>query len=823
VVVSLSALVVVALVWLCLPLRLLSPSYSTVLVGRDGRLLGAAIASDQQWRFPASDSVPARFGACIVAWEDRRFHAHPGVDPLALARAVVQNVRGRKVVSGASTITMQVIRLSRRGRPRTVPEKLVEMALALRLDLRRSKRAILAAYAAYAPFGGNVVGLEAAAWRYFGRPSSALSWAECATLAVLPNSPALIHPGRNRALLLAKRNRLLERLRDRGAIESLTCALSQAEPLPDRPHPIPSHAPHLLERARSAGHGGAVVVTTLDRGLQTRAIEILAARGEELAANGVHNAAALILECATGQVLAYVGNSVPADSAAHGWHVDCAMAPRSTGSILKPLLYAAMLEDGELLPTELVPDIPVRIGGFAPENYSRSFQGAVPASAALARSLNVPAVHMLRSYGVERFAGMLRRLGMTTLNRPSADYGLSLILGGAEGSLWEITGIYAGLARCVSAAFPEGNDQPAPTFAHPAYLAADHHSPVRNPQSSIPNPHSAIPDLQSAISDPQSAIRNPHCPIANPQSAIRDPQSALSSASCYLTVQAMLEVTRPGEESAWESFMSSRRVAWKTGTSYGHRDAWAVGITPQFAVGVWAGNADGEGRASLTGITSAAPILFDLFGLLPSGAWFDPPESELHGIDVCAASGYRKGPDCAAGKRIRVPQAGLRCQACPFCRTVHCDPTHRWRVHASCESLPRITPVSWFTLPPAMEWYYRRHHADYLPLPPYRPDCLAALGGDTRPPMAIVIPREGSAVYVPRELDGVTGRTVFEAAHRDQSATVYWHLDGQYIGATREIHQMPLAPAPGTHTLVLVDQDGARLERVFEVLGREGK
>ena len=428
---------------------------STVVLDRDGELLGASIAADGQWRFGVAAAVPPKFAAAITCFEDRRFYWHPGVDPLALARAAVANLRGGRVVSGGSTLTMQVVRLARKGRPRTFAEKAVEAVLALRLSLSLSKRQVLGLYAAYAPFGGNTVGLDAAAWRYFGRDAAQLSWAETATLAVLPNAPSLVHPGRNRELLLAKRNRLLERLRERGAIDALSLDLAKREPLPPAPEPLPMLAPHLVARiARRAGR------LALSRGrreplgahhalksVQVRATEIVARHQRALVENGVSNAAALVLDVATGDVLAYVGNHWPPGASDHGEHVDVVPARRSTGSVLKPLLYASMLEAGEVLPAQLVADVPTHIGSFHPENFDRAYAGAVPAAQALARSLNVPAVRLLRAHGVDRFAAVLRRLGLSTLDQPGAYYGLALILGGAEGTLWDVTGVYAGLAR----------------------------------------------------------------------------------------------------------------------------------------------------------------------------------------------------------------------------------------------------------------------------------------------------------------------------------------------------------------------------------------
>ncbi|HXK12520.1 MAG TPA: penicillin-binding protein 1C [Vicinamibacteria bacterium] len=795
--------------WLLVPVVSFDDPLSTVVLDRDGQLLGASIAADGQWRFGVAEAVPEKFAAAITTFEDRRFRFHPGVDPLALVRAAATDVRRGRVVSGGSTLTMQVVRLARKGRPRTLVEKAVEAVLAVRLTLSLSKEQVLGLYAAYAPFGGNTVGLDAAAWRYFGRAARQLSWAEAATLAVLPNAPALVYPGRNRDLLLSKRNRLLDALRQRGVIDPLSAELAKRERLPPAPEKVPMLAPHLVARVRSerrprrfqAGDASPWVRTTLRLSVQQRLAEVLGRHRRVLAENGVFNAAALVLDVPTGEVLAYVGNQWPPEADEHGEHVDVVAAPRSTGSVLKPLLFASMLEAGEVLPTQLVPDVPTHIGSFHPENFDREYAGAVPAAQALARSLNVPAVRMLRAHGVDRFCSVLRRLGITTLDRPGEHYGLALILGGAEGTLWDVTGVYAGLAR--SALAPTAGEARGAFFAPSC--------------------------------EPRPAERGGSAPIAGPAGRSRanpsgrGPSGSLGTASplgpaaSYLTLRAMLEVERPGDEVSWRSFGSARKVAWKTGTSYGFRDAWAVGVTPRHAVGIWVGNASGEGRPGLTGHSAAAPILFDVFDSLPGGPFFPVPAEGLVDVDVCARSGMRAGPSCETRRAELVPTGGLDSPPCTFCRLVHTDPTGQWQVHADCEPVETIRTAPWFVLPPALEVHYRRLHADYRPPPPFRPDCRAQMGAAGAAALSFVYPREGASVLVPLEMDGSTGRVVFEAAHRDKAARVFWHLDDEYLGETIDVHEMALAPRPGPHVLVLVDERGETVRRRFTVVGRGGR
>lgn len=735
-----------------LPRKLFAPLTSTVLLARGGELLGATIAADSQWRFPPRSLVPEKFRRAIVEFEDRRFYSHTGVDTLALARAIRDNRSAGRVVSGASTLTMQVIRLSRGPKPRTVGEKLVEMLLALRLEMREDKETILALFASHAPFGGNVVGLDAAAWRWFGRPPESLSWAESALLAVLPNNPSLMHPGRNREALAAKRDRLLEALRASGALDDEACRLALAEPLPPEPRSLPSLAPHLLDHQRGLAR------SSIDAGLQRRSAAIVERHGRELARAGITSAAALVLDVATGEPLAYIGNIGDGP----GSRVDIIRAPRSTGSILKPLLYAAMLEAGEILPGQLVADVPTRYGAFFPQNMSLGYEGAVAARRALARSLNVPAVRMLQEHGVDRFAATLRALGMSTLHRPARDYGLSLILGGAEGTLGELTSIYAALARAAG-----GSGQGAPQAGGRLVSTAPRPWPI-------------------------------------------------GAGAAWLTLEAMLEVERPDEDSGWRELSSGRSIAWKTGTSFGFRDAWAIGVTPRFAVGVWAGNADGQGRPGLRGSEAAAPILFELLDALPRDGWFERPDFDLVQVPACGRSGFRAGPQCEAVTLAWAPRGAPPGPPCPYCRLVHLDATLRWQVTSACEPVEAIVTRPWFVLPPAMEHYFRRHHSDYRPLPQQRSGCAAADSG--RPALSLIYPTEGSRIYVPRELAGGRGRAVFQAAHRDAEAQVHWHLDDEYIATTSGLHQLSLAPEPGEHTLTIVDSDGARVQRVFTVL-----
>ena len=730
------------LLWLwVLPMGLFrGAQYSTVVESAEGELLGARIAADGQWRFPKDGSVvPERFAKALVQFEDRHFYWHPGVNPVAIVRALRDNIRSGHVVSGGSTITMQVIRLSRGGE-RTIWNKIIEAEEAVRLEFRSNKKKILALYAANAPFGGNVVGLDAAAWRYFGRPADELSWAESATLAVLPNSPSSIHPGRDRDALLAKRNRLLGRLLQHGDIDQDTYDQVVTEPLPEEPLPLPGYAFHYVESAPK----GVRTRSTLRFGLQKSVEEAVRRRSDALASEGVADMAAVVMDNLTGEIVAYVGNSSP-QRERPGKQVDIAGAPRSTGSILKPFLYAAALESGTILPHTLLPDVPVNLGGFAPQNFDRQFYGAVPASEALARSLNVPSVFLLRKYGVERFWEDLKALGLTTLTQPAHHYGLSLILGGAEARLTEITSAYSALVH--------QNAQIRGQVAENGSLSTK----TRHFRGQVGE--------NGGLSTKTRYFRG---------------QEGDGLALWY-TFEALKEVNRP-DQLDWRLIGSVRKAAWKTGTSYGFRDAWAVGMTPEYTIGVWAGNAEGAGVPGLTGARAAGPAMFDILNLLPeSGGWFQEP---LDGVmaKVCPQSGYLAGPDCPEAVDMLLPHAALDSEPCPY--------------HSGGQ----------FALPPVMEWYYRPHHPEYVP----------AQKQETV--MEFIYPAPGAVLSFPPQMSGEAPGAVFRVAHRRGSdVTLWWHLDGSFIGETTFVHQLRLAPASGSHLLTVVDSDGESISVRFTV------
>jgi len=753
-----------------LPRTLFQEPYSTVIESKEGELLGAKIARDGQWRFPAQDSVPDKFKKCIVYFEDEYFYKHPGFNPVAMINAIKQNRKAGKVVRGGSTLTQQVIRLSRKGKRRTYFEKIIELILATRLELGYSKNEILELYAAHAPFGGNVVGLEMAAWRYFGVQSNQLSWAENATLAVLPNAPSLIYPGKNQIKLLEKRNRLLLKLNQEGVIDKQTYELSIDEPLPQKPYNLPQMAPHLLERVAKNGEGTRVK-TTVDFALQNRVNQIAKYYYSQYKQNEVNNLAILVIDVQNRNVISYVGNS-PTDGD-HQKDVDIIDAPRSTGSILKPLLYAAMLDDGELLPNTLVADIPTQIAGYTPQNFNLTFDGAVPAHRALSRSLNIPAVLMLQDFGVNKFYEELQKFKLKNINKSADHYGLSLILGGAESNLWDLCRTYSNLSSTLN------------------YFNKSHGKYRTNEFTELNYDTNFKVDFGSESSQ----------------------KNILDAGSIWLTYNAMEEVNRPEGDEAWKFYDSSLKIAWKTGTSFGNRDAWAIGTNSRYVVGIWVGNATGEGRPTLTGVTSAAPILFDVFNLLPRQRWFDTPYKDLDEVEVCKLSGYLAKDACPKIKQW-VSKKGKTTAICPYHKRIHLDKAEQFQVNSSCESIENMVAKNWFVLPPVMAWYYKSKHIEYLPLPPFKEDCM----GTQTTSMDFIYPKPNSKIYLTKNFNSEVQPVIFKVAYSQREKQLFWYVDNVYKGVTKVFHEKPILMPAGFHYITVVDEYGNEIRRKIEIV-----
>ncbi len=763
--------IILVFYYFSLPKQLFNDPTATVIESVEGELLGAKIATDMQWRFPERDSLTYKFSQCITQFEDAHFYKHWGFNPVSIVKAFRENRKAGKVIRGGSTITQQVIRLSRKNRNRTYSEKFIELILATRLEFRYSKEKILSLYASHAPFGGNVVGLEAASWRYFGQNPENLSWAENATLAVLPNAPSLIHINKNRPKLLQKRNRLLKKLYKKEIIDSLTYSLASQEILPEKTFRLPQTAPHLLTKIQKL-FKGQQVQTSIKLHLQKELNKLVSQHYKVLRQNHVYNIAVLVIDVKTNKIIAYIGNS-PTDKE-HQKDVDIIDKPRSTGSILKPFLFTSMLNAGEILPNTLIADIPTQIAGYRPENFNLEYYGAVPASKALSKSLNIPAVRMLQSYGVDRFYNDLQTLQLSNITKGANHYGLPLILGGAESNLWDLTRAFSCLSR---------------TLEHYDTTQGKYYT-------------NELANL--------SFLKNEKVDFGS----ITHEYPIYDAGSIYNTFNALRTLNRPEGQENWEFYTDAKPIAWKTGTSFGFRDAWAIGVNPDYVIGVWVGNADGEGRPGLTGITAAAPILFDAFNLLKTNSWYKPPYDELEKIVTCKQSGYRASELCVEIDSTWVPRAGLKTSACPYHQWLHLDQTESFQINNSCESLANIKHKSWFVLPPTQAYYYQLKNPFYKIVPPFRTDCTS----NTTNSMEFIGLFSNQQIFLPKDFNEQKNYLVLKLKHTQTTTRVYWYLDSFFIKMTQDIHEVSIQPKKGKHIVTVVDESGNELLKGFKIL-----
>ena len=487
--------------------------------------------------------------------------------------------------------------------------------------------------------------------------------------------------------------------------------------------------------------------------------------------NEVHNLAVLVLDVETRKVLAYIGNSPT--NAKHHKDVNNVIAPRSTGSTLKPFLYAHMLQSGDLLPTQLVKDVPTDIAGYIPKNFDLKYDGAVPANEALTRSLNIPAVRLLRKYGLQKFLADLKDYNIKDINKSADYYGLSLVLGGGEASLWDLCKVFAGYAGTINHYESSKHNYYTNEFQEPSY------------------------ELNSKVNFGK----------------VTSESNYIDAGSAYLTFNTLTEVNRPLLDQAWKYYDSSQKIAWKTGTSFGFRDAWAIGTTEDYVVGVWVGNADGEGRPGLVGVQTAAPILFDVFDILPKSNWFVKPYDEMLEVSICKKSGYRASSICDDIELKYIQASGQKTEPCPFHQLVHLDNSERYQVNSSCEAVSDINTKPWFKLPPLQAYYFQNKNPFYKPLPPYRNDCLETAGVT----MEFIYPNQQSIVFLPKDFDGNTNDLILKVAHSRPELELYWYIDNQFIGITKDIHDMAVLPSEGDHIITVVDVLGNELKHKITI------
>jgi penicillin-binding protein 1C len=760
------------LAWtLPLPARLAVPP-STVVAFADGSPAYVFLSPDDKYRMAVdAGAVDPDYAAALVRFEDKRFYAHPGVDPLAVLRAAALNLRARRVRSGASTITMQLVRVLE-PRPRTLTSKAVEALRALQLEVRMSKREILSAYLSFIPFGRNVEGVEAAAYAYFGHGTRDLAPEEIAVLLAVPQRPSERFPSTmNAPRLAAARDEIAAWLLARGALprgdrttEDVRERIA-AQPVPRSFRPLPRHAPHAAFWLRNRNLGETRIVTTLDRGQQFLAERLLRDAQDRLAPLGIHNGSLALADHRAAEVRALVGNPDFWDDE-HGGQIVGFDNPRSPGSALKPFIYALAIDRGLALPEHLVSDVPVRYGAYAPSNYDGEFTGLVKLEDALSESLNIPFVRLLSRVGVERFAGTLRQMGGASLRAEPGYYGLSAAIGSMEVTPLELAGFYAALA------------------------AGGRHRPLR----------------WLAAEDGAEA-------------GVRDERGVaiFSPGAAYLARRALARRDRPDFPERRRFSGAPAEVHWKTGTSYGHRDAWAAGSGPRYTAVVWLGNFDMTPSVDLVGADAAGPPLFDLLEAVadrstpPSPR---PPPLDLKRVEVCAFSGRLPRPACGERRAALALRERVPTERCPYHVSIDVDLDSGLALNPSCRGGRRWETRSFVVWPASVRrWLTGRHR--WLPQPPSpSPGCAAA--GERRAP-EILSPPAGQILVLLRGVAAADQEVPLTADGDAAGARLSWFVDGEFLGTVDDQEELWWTPSPGRHQILVMDESGLLARRTLEV------
>jgi penicillin-binding protein 1C len=756
----------------------LAPQYSPLVLAADGSVLHAYLNPTQKWRMKTelSEITPA-LQTAIIEKEDRYFRYHFGVNPVAIAQAAGRNIFGRGRTTGASTITMQVARLLA-PKERTFGNKLLEMLRATQLEAHLSKAEILQLYLNLVPYGSNIEGVKSAALLYFQQPPHYLSLAQTVTLAIIPNRPGGLLLGKNNDRILAERNRWLRYFGQEKLFPAQDIADALLEPLTAQRHAAPTLAPHLARRLVRAQPDKPLIYSTLRPATQAKAEDLARNYVRRLGTLGISQAAVLVVNNRTHAVEAYVGSADFHDAAALG-QVDGVRAIRSPGSTLKPLLYGLALDRGLLTPKTVLPDVPTNFQGFRPENFDKHCLGEVTMERALTYSLNIPAVRILSEVGVPGFTSTLGKAGFRQVARDAPRLGLSTILGGCGATLEELTGLYSALAN--------GG----------RYAALTYELPVKSKQKDT--------DLQ------------PSLPKAPPSQLIsHNSKPIISEAAAYLLTDILAQRTRPDLPVDAASSRHLPRIAWKTGTSYGRRDAWSIGYNKDYTIGVWVGNFSGQGSPALTGADVASPLLFDLFNALAynsTNEWFAPPAS-LDFRLVCAETGLVPGEHCdnqLIDYYLPGASNSRRCQhqqevlvsadgAYSYCRA--CAPAAGYRR----ELYPNVAPE--------VLAYREAQGQPTRRLPPHNPDCRLVRGTSADSPeagplLAITSPA-AHAEYV---LDGTDQpQLLLSCAAAGEVRQVYWYVNDQFLRAAKATERVFFRPPTGEVKISCADDHGRNVD-----------
>jgi penicillin-binding protein 1C len=721
-----------------------SIDYATVVTDANGEVVNAFLTKDEKWRMKTElNEISPLLRKTIIAKEDKYFYYHPGVNVIAVGRAAVMNIFRLKRTSGASTITMQVAR-ALEPRKRNLLSKLIETFRAFQLEWKYSKSEILQMYLNLVPYGGNIEGVKAASLLYFNKNPDHLSLAEITALSIIPNRPSSLVIGKTNEAIVRERNRWLKKFAEDGVFTKKEIEDAMAEPLTAQRSSVPHFIPHLSYKLKS-GSAEHTIRTNIVLNTQLKLEKLTEDYIRGLRLKNIRNAAVVVIDNRTHKIISYIGSAGFKDTT-DGGQVNGAAAIRQPGSTLKPLLYGLCIDEGLLTPKTVVNDVPVNYSGYAPENYDQKFNGTVTVEYALDHSLNIPAVKSLKLLGKEKLVGTLVGCGFSQIGKDQNKLGLSLILGGCGATLEQLTGLFSSFAN-------EG------TYVAPQYL-------------------------QSATASKKRQL--------------------LSPAATYMITDMLSRVNRPDFPINWTATEHMPKIAWKTGTSYGRKDAWSIGYNKNYTVGVWVGNFSGLGVAELSGANTATPLLFKIFNTIDydsNSDWYAPPKDcELR--QVCSESGLPPGSYCTnLVSDYFIPLVSGN-SVCRHMQELKISPDSSISYCESCAPATGYIKKMYRVVAPELQDYFDRNGIASQKIPPHNPACEKIFKGDGP---NIVFPLNGSEYYIntndpePLQLRANAGSDV---------SKLYWYINDEFYKTTTAGEKQFFIPKEGPVKISCTDDKG---------------
>ena len=722
-----------------------NPQYSTVITDSDDKILHAFLNPHDKWRMQTElKEITPTLEKAIIFKEDRWFRYHFGINPIAVGRAFFNNIIKRRRTSGASTITMQVVRLLY-PQERTYWHKITEMIRAIQLELHYSKDEILQMYLSLVPYGSNIEGLKSASVLYFQKSPDVLSLAEVTALTIIPNRPSSLRLGKNNTYILQERNKWLQRFAEAGLFASQDIEDALAEPLQVRRHEAPKLAPHLAYRLKTTYPNEPTIHSSLHRNLQLTLEKIVQNYVNRLYGINIHNAAVLLINNQTKQVEAYVG-SADFNNPIDGGQVDGIRAIRSPGSTLKPLLYGIAFDKGIITPKSAINDVPSNFGGFEPENFDKQFHGKVTAEFALANSLNIPAVKLLKDISTASMIEKLKKAEFQTIKKSASKLGLSLALGGCGVTLEELTNLFSSFAH-------QG------TFTKATLLAEE-------------NPNK--------------------------------PTEILSEDATFLINQILSQITRPDLPNNYEYTYRMPKIAWKTGTSFGKKDAWSIGYNAKYTLGIWIGNFSGEGVPELSGANIATPLLLDIFNTIDynsSAKWFSP-SANLAMRKVCAETGAIPSEHCNHQITDYYIMGVSNTQSCTHTKAVWVNPSATISYCAVCMPDSGMVQKQYPVFAPELIAWYQTRHIQYGQIPPHNPQCTRVFNNNAP---IISSPNDGAEYWIePNE----AVKLQLSCQVGNDVKMIYWYINDKLYQKSAPQQETFFYPEAGNIKISCTDDKG---------------